>query len=394
MVQPLNSSKASKHSGNRVSIYGKAEIDQLCWPETADAKRAKSFLLPLIENGVKHYIENIDTQIYALSIDDLVLPVTVNSTEYDNSYVCSAYGQYIVCSLKFLKEIDNPAIRIPLSMLMKGLGVVFKGGKINQVVCVNNWLVSTNLYPKISQEQISAILTAVKQRFPNYSILLRSIQSYDGNTLANALTSNGFKLVPSRKVYILDTKVEEKFTSRIFKSDFKALKESSYVSHAVMQTDDQMVDRLCTLYKTIYLDKHSTQNPAFTREYIKLILGNGLLELTSLEKDGSVDAVAGYFCCNGMMTSPFLGYDTDISKSDKLYRLICTLLVMHAREKKFLFHLSSGASFFKKIRKADTAMEYMAVYHRHLPWHRKLPWQILSGLLNTIGKKMMDRYEP
>ncbi len=71
-----------------------------CWSSSLHAKRVQNFLLPLMERGTASFFQNIKTDMYALFVDDIVLPISVNESEYDNAYVCSPYGQYI----RFAKE--------------------------------------------------------------------------------------------------------------------------------------------------------------------------------------------------------------------------------------------------------------------------------------------------
>lgn len=377
----------------KVQLYDATDIDTLPWPDTEDGQYAKRFLIPLVKNGVQHYIDNIDTEIFVLTIDDLVLPLTVNDAQYQNSYVCSPYGQYVAYALEYVNNLKNQVIQLPLKLLIRSLGKLLKLGRVNKVAIVNNWLFATNLYPVITQEQIAAIKCFLEKRFPQHAILFRSVNTFTGQELYQGLERNGFSLIASRPIYFLKTDNESIFSSRIFKSDFKLLREST---HQVIESPKiglNEVSKITSLYKSVYLTRHSMHNPQLNSRFIQLALENRLFDMVALQKEGVIEAVAGYFYRNGVMTSPFLGYDTDQSQENKLYRLTCTVLTQEARKKKMLFHLSSGAAFYKKIRKAETAIEYMAVSHKHLPVCRRLPWQVLRGVSNSVGILFMKHFD-
>lgn len=389
MEQRSESSIAGEQAEERVQLYDVNTIDSLSWPSTEDGAYAHKVLYPLIKNGVRHYIDNIDTEMKVLRIDDLVLPITVNESQYENSYVCSPYGHYVIYTFEFLSNLKSRVLGGALKILIKSLGKVLRWGNINRVVIVNNWMFSTNLYPQITQEQIQQIKKFLENRFPSHAILFRSVHTFKDNGLYQSLKRNKFNLIASRQVYLLNTHDEAVFQTRIFKSDLKLLREcdSEVISHRQLSLDD--VPKISAFYNSIYLDKHSKQNPQLNSNFIKLALENQVLHLKALRKEGSISAVVGYFCRNGTMTSPFLGYDTSLPQNNKLYRLASTLLTLEAKERKLLLHLSSGAHFYKKIRRAEGNIEYMAVYHKHLPFVRRFPWYVLQGIINSIGIPFM-----
>src|SRR5699024_6634908 len=107
-------------------LYNEDNIDELNFPQTSDGQYAKDFLLPLIKEGSQAYIRNIDTKLYVLKIDDVLLPVSVNDREYENSYVTSPYTHYIQYAKDELYLIKNKFIRSILIFLLSCLSPVFK----------------------------------------------------------------------------------------------------------------------------------------------------------------------------------------------------------------------------------------------------------------------------
>lgn len=377
-----------------VQLYDKQNIETLSWPKTKAGEYARNFLLPLIRDGVSHYIDNAHTEMMAVTVGDSVFPITVTERVQEwNCYVCSPYNQYVSYALECIPHIKANWMKPLFKGLVHVLGKALKVGSIDRVVIVNNWLFSTNLYPKVTHEQVTVLKQYLQKRFPGHAIVFRSVHSYRGRELYRALRHNAFDLIASRQVFFLDAAKEGLFNSRIFKSDLKLLRESDYQILQHHEIPSGSAAKITELYQTIYLGKHSTLNPKWNERFMQLVLEKQLLQLTVLSKGDSIDAVAGYFSCEGVMTAPVLGYDATRSKDDKLYRLTSTLLNVEAKKHGMLFHLSSGASFFKKIRKGEGHVEYMAVCHQHLPLGRRLPWWFLRAISNSIGIPFMRYYD-
>ena len=142
---------------HNIQIYHSSTIDSLQWPENEEGQYAKNYLYPLIKNGAKHYIDNTETEMIVIKVDDIVFPATINNAEYENSYVCSPYTLYVNCGFEKIATIQNRFLR---SVGLFFLGIfkrAFRTGKINKIIFVNNWLFTTNLYPNMSESQIQAI---------------------------------------------------------------------------------------------------------------------------------------------------------------------------------------------------------------------------------------------
>ncbi|MOA00134.1 hypothetical protein D3C78_1194820 [compost metagenome] len=145
------------------------------------------------------------------------------------------------------------------------------------------------------------------------------------------------------------------------------------------------------MYKLLYLDKYSYDNPQFDEAFISLAKQTGILTLYGLRKAGRLDAVMGYFSRNGVMTTPLFGYDTTLPQSIGLYRMLSACLIRQSRENGHLLHESAGAAQFKRNRGAAADFEYSAVYDSHLPLRRRWCWSFLDRLLNGAGVPLMRK---
>lgn len=373
-----------------IALYDAKNIDHLSWGDSEDNNYAKRFLIPLIKLGTKHFIENVQAEINALCIDSHILPITIIEEKEKNSFVCSPYAHYISYALDHVDLFEKKYLKLFLNGFIKNFGKLLEYGKVNKIIFVNSWLVPTDLYPKnLESKQIEAITLFLKMRFPNYAIAFRSINNQMNESLKKDLKKQRYDLIATRQIFFTDPKNEYIFQTRIFKSDLKLLKESNYEILDGRDISQEELPQILNLYRKLYIEKHSRLNPQINSHYMKLLFEQKLLELKILKKEGIIEGVFGYFVRGGVMTAPFFGY----SGTDKnVYRLLSTLLLLEAREKGLLLHQSAGASFYKRVRRAESAMEFMAVYKKHLPIKQRVVWNVLKWIMNIFATPFMKKY--
>lgn len=377
---------------SRLALYDANQLDQCPWPQTVEGEYTRKFVTPLMKRGVSTYIENIRTDLRVLVGDQVVLPVTINQAEYENSYVCSPYSYYISYAKESLKLMTQKALYYSINALLWSVGKILQRYQVNKVVMVNNWFYSTSLYPSLQPQQVVQIAEFLQQQFPDHAIIFRSIDPHTSPIYYETLQKVGFDYIASRQIFFIDPHQSSLFESRLFNSDLKLLKNSGYEIIDGEQLIKEDLSHVLKLYQDLYIHKYSNLNPQFNEEFLRLAMSQKLMQFQALKKEGRIDGVVGYVQRHGMMFSPFFGYDREIPKEVALYRLLSTVMMLEAHRQRLFFHLSSGASTFKKIRKANSCIEYMAVYHQHLPLKRKIPWLILKNMCNSLGKKYMERY--
>lgn len=375
-----------------VQIYDASTIDSLSWPDTEEGLYAKKFLVPFIKLGTKHFIDNVETQFLALKAGDQVIPLTVNETQYDNSFVCSPFSHYVSYAFNIVDKLKRGWQRKSVTGLLKIFSLFMKKGKLNQVVIVNNWLFTTSPHIQLDREQIRSITDCLKHRFPKHAILFRSVNAHTWKESFNGLKKNGYNFIASRYVWITDSSRLENFQTRIFKSDLKLLRECKYQVLDQTQIVDEDIGKIRELYDALYIKKYSQINPQYNSNFFKLALDQELLRIKAIKKKDSLEGVIGYSYRNGVMISSLFGYDPVCNENKGVYRLLSTLLMQEAQKNGGYYNQSAGGSFYKKIRRAEGHMEYTAVYMKHLPFSRKLPWKILKTALNTIGARVMKQY--
>lgn len=371
--------------------YDSTNIDQMVWPECYDNNSAKDFLTSFIKLGTKNFIDNVEAKMNVLVVDSHVVPIIIIDEVYENSFVCSPYGHYISYALEASETIMKQKILSQaMRVFVKGLGFALRKTKVNKIIYVNNWLFPTDIHSKeIHEDHVAAITSHLTKQFPNYSIAFKSVNKSLHGRLSEALHSHKYDFVVTRQVFLTDTSKEEIFQTRIFKSDLKMLRESKYTVVDKEQLKEKDYEKILKLYRKLYLDKYSKLNPQHNKNFIDLISKSDLFQIKAIKKDEEVDGFFGYFIRDGIMTAPLFGYD-EKPEEKSLYRLLSTIMTLEAKQKGCLLHQSAGASFYKKVRRAEPQMEYMAVYSRHLPVWRQLPWKFLKWIMNCFERLFKD----
>lgn len=378
-----------------ILLYDKDNIGGIVWPNSERGTFAKQYLLPLMRQGVNYYIDNIKTELYILKVDDQIIPVTVNSAEWENSYVCSPYTHYVTYLLEEIPKLENKKSVAFLSFLVANIGKILRNVKFNKVVIVNNWLFSTNIYPELSSIQIQAINDKVLAHFPDHAILYKSVDSYRSTKLLRALQALGGCAIGSRKVYFWNPALPETKTQharKYFRGDRSVRRDSNYLLSKIEVEDAVNSGRLRELYQYLYLDKYSYYNPQYNEHFFKLAMETGFLSCYQLQAD-RIDGVIAFYRLSGMLVSPIVGYDTAVHKERGLYRLLLLQATDLARQEGLIFHASSGVGEFKKNRGCIGALEYTVVFTKHLSFSRRLVWLSFSYVVNKIGIPILMKYE-
>jgi hypothetical protein len=362
------------------------------WPAGYEALRA--YTEPFARRGAEPFIANLATRVLVVRDGDTVLPMTVNDAEYGNAWVCSPYTAYALYSKEEMHLLESRALRRGLAGLADGMGGVLKAARINRMVQVNNWMLSTNLFPRTRPFSIPAITRALTAAWPDHYICFRSINAWDGREASAAFRRAGYKLVASRQVYVHERLAETWRARSNAKHDLRLLRSSPYRVVRDAELGDADLPRMAELYAMLYLEKYSRYNPAFSAEYMRVARDAGVVRFLGLRgADGVLDGVLGLFAIDGTTTAPIVGYDTRRERRLGLYRLLMTLVFETALTEGLDVNLSSGAASFKRLRGGRPYIEYSAIYDRHLSPLRRFALSALAAPVNGIGVPLMRRLE-
>lgn len=363
-----------------IKLYTKKNIHLVEWSHKNDYQR--DYLTSIIINSCENYFTNVQSEVCLLQLNDSFIPITINDKEYDNCYVCSPYTTYVTYLLEELIHICSKPLRNLLTLLIKLHGKFLKLTRINKIVFVNNWMLSTNLYDAHLQHFVPEITHFLIQNFPDQAIGFRSLNKMTNDELIINLKKNQYIKIPSRIVYISDCRTHLYLNSRDIKKDLRQLRNTSFkiIDHDDITPLDY--PRIIMLYNELYLKKYSYQNVQFTISFIELCHQKKLLIMKGLRNQkGILVGIIGSFVRHNVLTTPLLGYDLTLPKKEGVYRLLSAMIQELSAEHHAICNNSAGAGNFKKLRGASPTIEYTMLYTKHLRWWRKLPWYILKVLL-------------
>ncbi|OKP90412.1 GNAT family N-acetyltransferase [Paenibacillus sp. P32E] len=370
--------------------YDRDSIRELNWPDTEYGRYAQQYVSALLEHSVEHFIANVRTAVKVVAVDGLPIPISVNEAEYANSYVCSPYTHYVSYAREELALLNNQLLEGTLAALLRGMGHLLRTARFNRVVQVNNWLLSTNLYPPVNPDQLLKVLDFLRCEYPGYTLLFRSLSQETSGPIMDALSSYGCKWVPSRQIYLLQHPAGSK-AKWLVKRDRALLDKHGYTVEGPDQITEEDIPRIVELYELLYIHKYSEHNPKFTAAYIRLALEKRTLHVHGLRKNGRLDAVLGFYSREGAMTAPLFGYDTSLPQSTGLYRMLSAVLIDLAASRGELLHESSGVGQFKRNRGAVAATEFSAVYDKGTSWLNRSGWAFLGLLLRRVGIPLIQK---
>ncbi|MDP3072748.1 MAG: hypothetical protein Q8N18_20805 [Opitutaceae bacterium] len=366
------------------------EMTDADWP--AGSARLRAYVEAFAREGAERFIANLHTTVRVLRGDDWVLPVTINDADYDNTYFCSPYTAYCPYAKEELRLIDSAAARAALGFVADAAGAMLKAVHINRIVHVNNWMLSTNLYPAKADLPVAGIADYLAAHFPDHFICFRSLNTWSNAALLRQFAAARYWLVASRQVYCYERLAETWARTLNAREDgrLRALSQYRVVDGAGLGESDYV--RMAELYRLLYIEKYSQHNPVFTPHYLQLCHQSGVMVFFGLRgDDGVLDGVLGLFTIDGVVTAPIVGYDTVRDRRLGLYRLLMALTYEFAQRHGHRLNLSSGAAEFKRLRGGRPFIEYSAIFDRHLSAGRRAAVSALRTVVNGLGVPLMRK---
>ncbi|MCY4523620.1 MAG: hypothetical protein OXB84_02655, partial [Halobacteriovoraceae bacterium] len=321
------------------------------------------------------------------------VPYTVNDKEWDNSYVCSPYNQFVTYAKEELYLIRSKVAKWILTIIIDLFGALAKWSGLNKNIIFNNWLFSTNLYGDLEKDHISQLVEFAKKNYKDHAILFRSVNKCVYGKLLDNLKDLRFSLVGSRQIYYVNPQNKKNLHRHSLRIDLKLLKKTDYTIELVTNPQDSEASRIINLYNQLYLEKYSYNNPQYTEYFIRQTLKNGIFKCYALKKNNQINGMLCLFSRGGVMTPSLIGYDRSLPRSEGLYRLIMISAFLIARKENKIIHYSSGSASYKRFPGGMPDIEYIAVHHSHLSWRRRFAWKVLELIINTIGVPIMKKYK-
>src|SRR5262249_36098410 len=153
-------------------------------------------------------IANVAAEVRLLLAGGAVLPLVLVDTPpaCPNAYVCSPTTHYVDYARREveLELAGQPLLRQLLPPLIESLRPLLRWSQAERIVYLNNWLLSTNLYPPLDTSTLHTIQQGLVATFPDHTIVVRSLNAGLNDTLIGQLERLGFQRIFSRQVYLLD----------------------------------------------------------------------------------------------------------------------------------------------------------------------------------------------
>jgi hypothetical protein len=353
---------------------------------------ARAFADMFAAEGSTALIANTKTRVEVLEAGGLTLPMTVNDTrENGNCYIVSPTTAYVDYALEETQNFAGArVVKLGAGALIRMVAPLVRASRLDRQVQVNNWLFSTNPLPLLTDQSALAIRDKALKLYPHHAVVIRSLNPVsDGDSLA-ALKAAGFRLWPSRQVYLSVERAEGRFAAQ----DRQLVRKTPlhFADNHSFQGAD--FERAAGLYRALYLEKYTPLNPAYSALFLRKAHADGLLTLQGYRNDqGELLAFGALFAHGAVLTQPLVGYDTARPMSDGLYRLIMAQAMEFAADTGLTFNLSAGAADFKRKRGAVPVIEYTAIYNRHLPRSARLAARMVETLLARIAVPLIERFE-
>ncbi|WP_298769948.1 GNAT family N-acetyltransferase [uncultured Shewanella sp.] len=337
--------------------------------------------------GCQSFITNVDTEINILQYQGMTLPFSINNKEYESSYVCSPFNAFVSYGRDALLSATPKLLKKMLELLINGLASPLKWMRINRCVQVNNRLWSTNLYANNTSLAVTAIRKKLTQSYPNHTLAFRSLTATLNGQLIDSFKADGFILLPSRPICLIDYRCPTLMKKRANKKDRRYFNKTPY--QWLKKVDKTDAYHLHDLYQKMFIKQHSVHNPQFTPLFFQTCIEQDALEIKALQdpQSGNLVAMLGLYIEGHILTVPFAGYDTSLDKKAYLYPILNALIAKICEERQLIYHASAGAMDYKRARGGIEEMEYTAIYVNHLPWFRQWGWKILSRLSRAFFKE-------
>jgi hypothetical protein len=363
-------------------------------PHACFASKVAAFAALHAGVATRGFVSNIDARVETIDAADLTLPVTVNSATTENAWVCSPLTTYSRYALEETRRVAPRVLAAPLGGLIGGAGRLLRRAGLDRAVSVNNWLLSTNLYPAADDIDFTALAAACEARWPHHAFWFRSLNFVQHADWLHALMAAGFDLIPTRQVYLFRDMKQRARQHQNLRRDLQLLRSTPLTPVGHEAFTDADFARSETLYAQLYLDKYSRLNPSYTAAFLKAWHHAGLLEFAGFrDPTGELRAVVGMFGQGPLLSAPIVGYDTGWPVSAGLYRLLMAHVLKTTLEREAILNLSAGAAHFKRLRGGEPAIEYSAVLSRHLPVATRRTLRGLQILTTRLGVPNMRRFQ-
>lgn len=357
------------------------------------ALRARAFADLHAGDTAEAWISNVRARVEVLETNAGQLPVTVHDGMPGDAWICSPRTTYADCAGEEAERYLPRALAPAGAMLPVMFGSVIARTGLDRAASINNWLLSTNLYPALEQVALPRLLDEAVARWPRHALWFRSLNACDTADWLAALREHGCLPVASRQVYLYDRLPALPARHRDLRRDLALLHKTPLRHAANDDIGDADYPRIAELYAQLYIGKYSRANPVYGAAFMRAWRRAGLLEFEGFRDiDGRLSTVVGLYRQANTATAPIVGYDTGQPGKAGLYRLATACAYRRCMSRGCRLNFSAGAAGFKRLRGGQPAIEYSMVFARHLPAHTRTALRALSLATCRVGAPLLRRF--
>jgi hypothetical protein len=353
-------------------------------PKNEYSDFVKNYYRDIIKFWTKKYISNIDVEIQLLEVNWTLVPISIGNNK-ENCYTTSIIWSLNYASEELKKEKNIMKSYIYRKALKLIKTILFKLWIENNIY-IWNFLLSTNILPNLSKEDITELVIYLNNKYKNKCLIFRSVNSKITYDLKIQLENVWFNKIASRQIF---------FFSKNQIWVIWNMKDNKYDEKLVYKINPQLIDfqtpefskeveQLKGCYDELYISKYTSLNPNFTLEYYKNIITNKYFTIKWILINNEIVAVYWFYSINKISTTPIFWYILDKNKEFGLYRIITNKTIHEALEQNEILNHSSWAWRFKLNRWANFDLEYSYFYSKNLSITGKLWWFILEKISRYI----------
>lgn len=330
------------------------------------------------ENVTAHFgLVRLSEKLIPVVVPDVPLPAGVAQPQAALVSLVSHYAHYTEQEMgkrgsvlpKWLLKILFRAFRMYMGLL-----------QTDHVVLVDNWLLTSNPSTRFSTEDLERLTALLSRAFPDRALSFRRIVPSLDPQAAWVFRASGLVHLRYRQVWVSPDSRRALSRFKDQRKDKRLLETSGYQVLGDNALLAEHAERLCQLYRQVYLDKHSGLNAAYSAEFITLLTHCGFMEFRALAKDGKIDTLKSWFVRDGTLFGCLVGYDTTQPRRAGLYRQAIMSQTLEASRLGYPVWMSGGVASFKSIRGGEPHDEFEAMYVAHLPLWRRWGWRALGRL--------------
>lgn len=354
---------------------------------------SETFKSVMLKNDLNTLIQNTDQiEMAFLPYQKNVLPMTVCHSDVPQTWVVSPLSTYIDYAREESLRNLSPMLSYTIGMALSGLKIFLKHQNFARAAMLNNWLVSTNLYPEFEAHAVNHCMNQAIRHHPRHALWWRSLNFCHHAPWLHYLKQQGCLLIPSRRIFVLNHAQHAQTQHQDWYNDQRLMRKTNLKLRHNHEFNAADYPRMAQLYAQLYLDKYSRLNPNYTALCLQQWHQAGLIYMQGWEDENQVlQGIAGSIHNTKQLTTPIFGFNTNLPQKQGLYRLNNLVAAEYAIKHHLQLNLSAGAGRFKQNRGAVPHIEYSAVYAKHLPMAQQSALKMVQAISFYIGKPMLEK---